>query len=99
MDIIRHHQALSICGEALSKRDFGPYILTMDARHTERLRSLDMEIPDDVQRNTPHLVFPSGRPPNTQLSHPDGITALLLEGRGSTQRTSTPETETFTSLS
>eukprot|EP00983_Pelagomonas_calceolata_P079668 1154788-Pelagomonas_calceolata.AAC.1 len=53
----------------------------MDACNTERLRSLDMEIPDDVQRNILHWVFPSGRPPNTQLSRPDGIIVLPLEGR------------------
>eukprot|EP00983_Pelagomonas_calceolata_P017592 551850-Pelagomonas_calceolata.AAC.1 len=43
-----------------------------------------MEIPDDVQRNIPCWVFPSGRPPNTQLSRPDGIIVLPLEGRDST---------------
>eukprot|EP00983_Pelagomonas_calceolata_P031170 978891-Pelagomonas_calceolata.AAC.1 len=31
MNMNCHHQALSICGEALSKGDFGPYIVTMDA--------------------------------------------------------------------
>eukprot|EP00983_Pelagomonas_calceolata_P075080 1152836-Pelagomonas_calceolata.AAC.1 len=55
--------------------------------------------PDDVQRNIPHRVFPSERPPNTQLSHPDGIIVLPLEGRHLTQKTSTPGIETFTSLS
>eukprot|EP00983_Pelagomonas_calceolata_P004776 156222-Pelagomonas_calceolata.AAC.1 len=43
-----------------------------------------MEIPDDVQRNIPYRVFPSGRPPSTQLSRPDGIIALPLEGRDCT---------------
>eukprot|EP00983_Pelagomonas_calceolata_P067545 1149510-Pelagomonas_calceolata.AAC.1 len=48
-----------------------------------------MEIPDDVQRTIPYWVFPSGRPPNTQLSRPDGIIVLRrrgipLEGRDST---------------
>eukprot|EP00983_Pelagomonas_calceolata_P074847 1152732-Pelagomonas_calceolata.AAC.1 len=66
----------------------------MDACNTERLRSLDMEflpgnscqdvISDDVQRNIPHWNLPSGRPPNTQLSHPGGIIVLLLEGRDPT---------------
>eukprot|EP00983_Pelagomonas_calceolata_P062233 1147190-Pelagomonas_calceolata.AAC.1 len=84
MNINRHHQALSMCGEALSKGDFGPYICIMDACNTERLRSLDVGIPDDVQRSIPRWVFPSGQPPKTQLSRPDGIRVLPLEGRDST---------------
>ena len=37
MNINRHHQALSICGEAISKGDFGSYIVSIDACNTERL--------------------------------------------------------------
>ena len=84
MNINRHHQALSICGEAISKGDFGSYIVSTDAFHTERLRSLDMEIPNTVHRHIPHWLFPSRQPPHTQLSRPDGIIVLPLEGRDST---------------
>jgi hypothetical protein len=85
MNINRHHQALSLCGKAISKGNFGPYIVTIDACNSDRLHSLDMEIPDDVQRNIPHWVFPSGKAPNTQLSRPDGIIVLPMQGRDSTQ--------------
>lgn len=67
-----------------AKENLDPYIVTMDACNKEKLRSLDMKIPDDVQRNIPYWVFPSGRPPNTHLSRPDGIIGLPLEGRDST---------------
>ena len=84
MNINRHHQALSICGEALSKGNFGPFIVSMDACNTNRLSSLGMDIPENVKRNVPHWVFPSRQPPHTQLSRPDGIIVLPLKGRDST---------------
>jgi hypothetical protein len=50
MHIIRHHHAVSLCGEEISKGKLGSAIVTMDACNSEKLSDLNIEPPDDIEK-------------------------------------------------
>jgi hypothetical protein len=50
MHINRHHHAVSLCGEEISKGKLGSAIVTMDACNSEKLSDLNIEPPDDIER-------------------------------------------------
>ena len=80
----RHHHAVSICGEEISKGKLGSAIVTMDAcNSSEKLSDLNIEPPDDIKRNIPDWVFPSQQNlPATHQSRPDGVFVMPIEERG-----------------
>jgi hypothetical protein len=53
MHISRHHHAVSLCGEEISKGKLGSAIITMDACNSEKLSDINTEPPDDIERNIP----------------------------------------------
>jgi hypothetical protein len=57
MHINRHHHAVSLCGEEISKGKLGSAIVTMDACNSEKLSDLHIEPPDDIERNIPDWVL------------------------------------------
>mmetsp|Transcript_17261 Transcript_17261/g.45207 ORF Transcript_17261/g.45207 Transcript_17261/m.45207 type:complete len:94 (+) Transcript_17261:341-622(+) len=57
MHIKRPNEALS--SEEISKGDPRPDIVTTDACNRERLSSLEMEVPDEVQRSIPQWMSSS----------------------------------------
>jgi hypothetical protein len=57
MHINRHHHAVSLCGEEISKGKLGSAIFTMDACNSEKLSGLNIEPPDDIERNIPDFFF------------------------------------------
>jgi hypothetical protein len=52
MHINRHHHIVSLCGEEISKGKLGSSIVTMDACGSEKLSDLNIEPPDDIERNS-----------------------------------------------
>jgi len=80
----RHHHAVSLCGEEISKGKLGSAIVTMDAcNSSEKLSDLNIEPPDDIKRNIPDWVFPSQQNlPATHQSRPDGVFVMPIEERG-----------------
>eukprot|EP00983_Pelagomonas_calceolata_P032304 1013874-Pelagomonas_calceolata.AAC.1 len=66
----------------ISKGALWSFIVGIDT--CNKLWSLDMEVPNDVQRSVTNWLFPFGQPPQMQISRPDGILVLPLEGRIST---------------
>ena len=48
MHMNRHHHAVSLCGEEISKGKLGPTIVTMDACNSGKLSDLNIEPPDAV---------------------------------------------------
>jgi len=53
MHINRHHHAVSICGEEISKGKLGSAIVTMGSCNSEKLSDFNIEPPDDMERNIP----------------------------------------------
>ena len=47
MHINRHHHAVSLCGEEISKGKLGSAIVTMDACNSEKLSDLNIEPPGE----------------------------------------------------
>jgi hypothetical protein len=47
--INRHHHAVSLCGEEISKGKLGSAIVTMDACNSEKLPDLNIELPDEIE--------------------------------------------------
>jgi len=84
MHINRHHHAVSLCGEEISRGKLGSAIVTMDACNSEKLSDLNIEPPDDIERNLPDWVFPTQQnlPHNIHQSRPDGVLVMPIEGRG-----------------
>jgi len=83
MHINRHHHAVSLCGEGISKGKLGSAIVTMDACNSEKLSDLNIEPPDDMERNIPDWIFPTQQNlPTRHQSHPDGVLVMPIEGRG-----------------
>ena len=83
MHVNRHHHAVSLCGEEISKGKLGSAIVTMDACNSEKLSDLNMEPPDDIERNIPDWVFPTQQNlPTRHQSRPDGVLVMPIEGRG-----------------
>ena len=84
MLIIRHHHAVSLCGEEISKGKLGSAIVTMDACNSEKLSAdLNTEPPDDIERSIPDWVFPTQQKlPTRHQSLPDGVLVMPIEGRG-----------------
>ena len=81
MHINRHHHALSLCGEEISKGKLGSAIVTMDACISENLS--DLKPPDDIERNFPDWVFPTQQIlPTRYQSRPDSLLVMPIEGRG-----------------
>ena len=55
----------------------------MDACYSEKLSDLNIESPDDIERNIPDWVFPTQQNlPSRQQSRPDGVLVMPIEGRG-----------------
>ena len=56
----------------------------MDACNSEKLSDLNIEPPDDIERNLPDWVFPTQQnlPHNIHQSRPDGVLVMPIEGRG-----------------
>jgi hypothetical protein len=55
----------------------------MDACNSEKLSDLNIELPDDIERNIPDWVFPTQQNlPNRHQSRPDGVLVMPIEGRG-----------------
>jgi hypothetical protein len=80
MHINRHHHAVSLCGEEISKGKLGSAIVTMDACNGEKLSDLNV---DDIERNIPDWVFPTKQNlPTRRQSHPDGVLVMPIERRG-----------------
>ena len=48
--INRHHHAVSLCGEEISKGKLDSAIVTIDACNSEMLSDLNIEPPDDIER-------------------------------------------------
>jgi hypothetical protein len=95
MHINRHHHAVSVCGEEISKGKLGSAIVAMDACNNEKVSDLNIETPDDIERNIPDWVFPTQQnlPTRhrsffflvgvvTRKSRPDGVLVMPVEGRG-----------------
>jgi hypothetical protein len=83
MHINRHHHAISLCGEEISKGKLGSAIVTMDVCNSEKLSDLNIEPPDDFERNIPDLVFPTQQNlPTRHQSRPEGVLVMPIEGRG-----------------
>jgi hypothetical protein len=83
MHINRHHHAVSLCGEEISKGKLGSAIVTMDTCNSEKLSDLNIKPPDDIERNIPDWVFPSQQNlPTRHQSRPDGVLVMPIEGRG-----------------
>jgi hypothetical protein len=49
MHVNRHHHAVSLCGEEISKGKLGSAIVTMVACNSEKLSDLNIEPPDDIE--------------------------------------------------
>ena len=82
MHINLHHHAVSLCGEEISKGKLGSAIVTMDACNSENLPDLNIEPPDDIERNIPDWVFPTQQNlPTRYQSRPDGMLVMPIEGR------------------
>ena len=56
MHIIRHHHAVSLCGEEISKGKLSSAVVTMDACNSEKLPDLNIKPPDDNERNVPDWI-------------------------------------------
>jgi hypothetical protein len=83
MHINRHHHAVSLCGEEISKGKLDSAIVTIDACNSEMLSDLNIEPPDDIERNIPDWVFPTQQNlPTRHQSRPDGVLVMPIEGRG-----------------
>jgi len=83
MHINRHHHAVSLCGEEISKGKLGSAIVTMDACNSEKLSDLYIEPPDDIERSIPDWVFPTQQNlPTRHQSRPDGVLVMPIEGWG-----------------
>jgi len=84
MHINRHHHAVSLCGEEISKGKLGSAIVTrVDACNSEKLSDLNIEPPDDIERNIPDWVFPTQQNlPTRHQSRPDGLLVMPIEGWG-----------------
>jgi hypothetical protein len=83
MHINRHHHAVSLCGEEISKGKLGSGIVTMDACNSGKLSDLNIEPPIDIERNIPDWVFPTQQNlPTRHQSRPDGVLVTPIEGRG-----------------
>jgi hypothetical protein len=55
----------------------------MDACNSEKLSDLNIEPPDDKERNIPDWVFPTQQNlPSRLQSRPDGVLVMPIEGRG-----------------
>ena len=82
--INRHHHAVSpVSDEEISKGKLGSAIVTMDACNSEKLSDLNIEPPDDIERNNPDWVFPTQQNlPTRHQSRPDGVLVMHIEGRG-----------------
>ena len=79
MHINRHHHAVSLCGEEISKGKLGSAIVTMDACNSEKLSDLNIKSPDDIERNIPDWVFPTQQNLLTRhQSRPDGVLVMLI---------------------
>ena len=52
MHINRHHHAVSLCGEEISKGKLGSAIVTMDACNSETLSDLNIEPPDSLKKHS-----------------------------------------------
>jgi hypothetical protein len=80
MHVNRHHHAVSLGGEEISKGKLGSAIVTMDACNSEKLSDLNI---DDIERNIPDWVFPTQQNlPIRHQSRPDGVLIMPIEGRG-----------------
>ena len=83
MHIHRHHHAVSLCGEEISKGKLGSAIVTMDACNSEKLSDLNIDPPDEIEKNIPDWVFPTQQNlPTRHQSRPDGVLVMPIEGRG-----------------
>ena len=82
--INRHHHAVSpVSDEEISKGKLGSAIVTMDACNSEKLSDLNIEPPDDIERNIPEWVFPTQQNlPTRHRSRPDGVLVMPIKGRG-----------------
>jgi hypothetical protein len=55
----------------------------MDACNSEKLSDLNIEPPDDIERNIPEWVFPTQQNlPTRHRSRPDGVLVMPIKGRG-----------------
>ena len=55
----------------------------MDDCNSEKLSDLNIEPPDDIERNIPDWVFPTQQNlPTRHQSRPDGVLVMPIEGRG-----------------
>jgi len=83
MHIIRHHHAVSLCGEEISKGKLSSAVVTMDACNSEKLFDLNIVPPDDIEKNFPDWVFPTQQNfPIRHQSRPDGVWVMPIKGRG-----------------
>jgi len=79
----RHHHAVSICGEEISKGKLGSAIVTLDACNSEKASDLNIKPPNDIKRNIPDWVSPTQQNLTTRhQSRPDGVLVMPIEGRG-----------------
>ena len=56
----RHHAALTLCIEALSKGRFGSSLISMDGCNHDRLLDQGIQVPENTSRAISHWVFPNG---------------------------------------
>jgi len=56
--INRHHHAVRLGGEEISKGKLGSAIVTVDACNSEKLSDLNIKPYDDIERKIPDWVFP-----------------------------------------
>jgi hypothetical protein len=83
MHINWHHHTVSLCGEEISEGKLGSAIVIMDACNSEKLSDLNIEPPDDIERNIHDWVFPTQQNlPTRHQSRPDGVFVIPIEGRG-----------------
>ena len=76
MHVNRHHHAVSLGGEEISKGKLGSAIVTMDACNSEKLSDLNI---DDIERNIPDWVFPTQQNlPTRHQSRPDGVLIMHI---------------------
>jgi len=77
----RHHTAVSLCGEEISKGMMGASIVTMDACNSEKLSEQNIEVPPDITRAIPGWLFPNCENTARHQSRPDAVLVQPILGR------------------
>ena len=96
----RHHAALTLNIEALSKGCFGSSLISMDGCSHDRLLDQGIQVPENTSRAIPDWVFPNGAAsPVQHTSRPDALFVRHIPGRqAQLDPTKDPPQETFTLL-